>query len=219
MLETLKTDATNLPLEELLKQYKDPSKSKDDDIIEYADAEVVSPGSQVNIQQNNHTVIYSDTAANVTKAQETVDAIVSVINEYNEAFGINLPTEIGDIKKIIYGIASKADRDMYVVALSEVADRVTLATVTSLLVTISTLTEQLSSQAFLNALTVQERVAILREFLDYIMKLNEIRESLKVNNPIIEMKNAIKSSKQNQSGSSQDSKKIDEILDFIRSKR
>jgi hypothetical protein len=109
---------------------------------------------------------------------------------------------------------------MYAVALSEVADRVTLATVTSLLITISTLCEQLSSQAFLNALTVQERVAILREFLDYIMKLNEIRESLKVQNPDIEIRNAIKAAKQdklNRSNTSEN-KKIDEILEILRRK-
>lgn len=222
MEKILKTDATNSPLQELLDQYIDPSKKKtsDEDIIEDAQVEVVESGkgSPTIIQQNNQTVIYSDEAANHSKAQETVDAIVSVINEYNEEFGINLPTDIGDVKKIIYGIASKADRDMYVVALSEIADRVTLATVTSLLITISTLCEQLSSQAFLNALTVQERVAILREFLDYIVKLTEIKKSLEVGNPIIEMKNAIRSSRQGGNAGGKDSKKIDEILEILKKK-
>jgi hypothetical protein len=220
-METLKTDATNTPLQELLDQYKDHSKTPAEEIIEDATVEVMEDtSSHPTIINNSQTVIFTEDGISKSKAEETVNAIVSVIEEYNQKYNLTLPTEIDDVKKIIYGIASRRDRDMYAVALSEVADRVTLATVTSLLITISTLCEQLSSQAFLNALTVQERVAILREFLDYIMKLNEIRESLKVQNPDIEIRNAIKAAKQdklNRSNTSEN-KKIDEILEILRRK-
>lgn len=206
-------NATDKPLSTLLNQFVDPSATPDDQNCEFAEVDEL-PSAPSIVNQNLTINIVQD------ETQAAVDAVVSVIEEYNVKFGVQLPTKIDDIKAIIHGIASKADRDMYVVALSEIADRVTLATVTSLLITITTLTEQLSSQAFLNTLTVAERVAILREFLDYIMKLNDIRKELNVGNPTIEMKNAVKSAKQGDAqGKTVDSSKIDQILEILNGKK
>lgn len=200
-------DATDVPLSAVLSQHKSHFEE-----VEYDEYDQVVPSTPG---------MYSIEVANTeSETEATANAVVKVIEQYNKEFGIQLPTKLDDIKELITMIASREARDLYVVALSEAADRIILGTVTSTLITVSSLIGQLTSDASINGMTLVEKVGVLDRLMQYLTQLLEIQGKLGIDNPRLAMKSAMRKNKDSSSGTkeSMNIKEIDTIISELKTR-
>lgn len=222
MEKNFSADVTKKPIDPMLDQFIDPTKLdtyEESESSEFAEVEVVSESALVETTSpgKSYQIGVVDKTPEVDK---TVDAVVSVIEEYNVKYGVELPTTIDDIRSIITEIASKSQRDLYSVVLSEVADRIILATTGSLLVTISSMVQELSLKQGSGTMELPARIAIMDRFMIYIEKLLDIRDRLAVDNPRIAIEAAKRNNKYEESGTREniDIEKIDNIIDILKNR-
>lgn len=206
-MKDISADATNVPLESVLDELRTDT---------HEDAEVVYP-EVIDCADG-----YSLSVTNKESEKEkTIESIGKIVEEYNKKYHLTLPTRFDDIKELISCIATRDQRDLYVVVLSEAADRIILATVTVALTTVATLMSQLTNQSLLNNATLEERVGIMDRMIMYLEKLLDIQEKLGIKNPQLAMKSAIRGNKDASTGTKEsiDIPKIDSIIDAIKTRK
>lgn len=208
MKNKISADATNIPLDSILDAYQSPSEPETYTPVEELDSSIEVYGKSENAYAIEVEHKEDDTA-------KTVEAVVAVIEEYNVKYGLKLPTSINNIREIIKSIASKVQRDVYAVALSEAADRIILATTGNMLVTIGAMVQELSEEQASGIMTLEQRVGILDRFMIYTEKMLDIRDRLKVDNPRIAIEAAIRNDKYENGGGRGDDIDIAKIDDII----
>jgi hypothetical protein len=214
--KSISADATNVPLNSILDQYR---KRTDDDIELVAGEtyELIDDALPMTTISSGYSL---ETIDKTTDTEKTVNAVVKVIEQYNRDYNLALPTKLDDIKELIQCIATREQRDLYVVVLSEAADRIILGTVTSALITVSSLMGQLTSDQAIAIMTLEQKVGIMDRLLIYLEKLLEIQKTLGIDNPRLAMKNALRNNEDSRSGTRErmDVEKIDQIIAAIKNR-
>ena len=185
----ISADATNVPLNSILNQYRKTDEPEIEEIELGHDGTYEIVGSAPVSGSTTYTL---ETIDKTTETEKTVNAVVKVIEQYNREYNLNLPTKLDDIKELIQCIATREQRDLYVVVLSEAADRIILGTVTSALITISSLMAQLTSDAAIQIMTLEQKVGIMDRLMLYLGQLLDIQTKLGIDNPRLAMKNALR---------------------------
>lgn len=209
----ISADATNVPLNHILNQYK----RVDDPVVE--EIELGQDGTYEIIGSSPSMSSYSlETIDKTSETEKTVNAVTKVIEQYNKEYNLDLPTKLDDIKELIQCIATREQRDLYVVVLSEAADRIILGTVTSALITISSLMSQLTSDAMIQTMNLEQKVGIMDRLMIYLGQLLDIQQKLGIDNPRLAMKNALRNNEDSASGTKEkmNVEEIDKILAAIK---
>ena len=118
---------------------------------------------------------------------ETLDSIKDLYLAYNSEYGLDINLEVESIMSNFKSIIDPNNLKVFEVYLSEAYSRFRLVIVQRLMITIAGLVDEISKPLG-DDVSIQDRYVMIDKLLDYLKKINEVYEEIKIDHADVELK-------------------------------
>nr|DAM52965.1 MAG TPA: hypothetical protein [Caudoviricetes sp.] len=117
---------------------------------------------------------------------ETLDSIKDLYVSYNQKYGLNINLEVETIMSNFKSIIDPKELQVFEVYLSEAYSRFRLVIYQRLMITIAGLVDEISKPLG-NDVPIQDRYVMIDKLLDYMTKINQVYEEIKIEHSDVEL--------------------------------